>query len=312
MLITFSRERYDLLFDSLVAATQQPNCRFILTAGQFNAGASPALYDLYARFAVAENQLPGDGLICAETYARAVTQFNIYPSHEYLPLSLVHQAPTPNLATPFGAVAESPIWYTAQAVGLVRPHDRLQFMTRGSEIEFWYSPSGFLYLAHQAFLFKTYGARSRRILVFSRSDLSSERFTKLAFLFEAMGIDTILLFDEDVAEFLRANQLDGVDIFSRAGENTFVKMAGITYVSSDPAVADRVAEAQVALVNLRGAHRSVDAYMTAYQAVMQSDQRAVWQRRARTAKSLFERFAILPPAEQRAVLETYIERWRTI
>jgi hypothetical protein len=311
-LVIFTRERYELLYDTLLRSTLRRSYRFIFTVGDFNAAPQPAFYDLYAQFAITDTHVPGDYLICAETYAKNPTQFRIYPTADYLPLALASLRVTPNIYTPFGEVAQSPVWYTPQAVGLVAPHDRLEFMTRGSEIAFWYSAAGFLYLAHQAFLIKTYHNHPRRILIFSRADLRSDRFTKLAFLFAEFGIDTILLFDEDVDDFLSSNDLQDIDIFSRAGANTFLKRGGVTYVSEKTDVAERVAEAQSALVSIRGAHPTVEAYMTAYQAVINGTGRAAWERRARTAKSLFEQFAILPPAIQRTVLETYIERWRSI
>ena len=90
-------------------------------------------------------------------------------------------------------------------------------MTRRTEMSFWYSTAGFLYLAHQAAMIRAYKTKIRRVVVYSRADISSDEFHKLIFTFQAVGIELAFVYDEDLNEFVRHHSLGEVEIFSKTG-----------------------------------------------------------------------------------------------
>jgi len=312
-LLIFSEERYALCFDQLLNHIRvNHDYRYILTVGTFNSDERPLFYDLYSRFSSSLTQTRGEVLLCAQTYAKAITEFRLVPSAQYHPLVTGMLVGTLFVDTGFGRLENSSVWYTTGNVSYIDHHNRFDGMTRRSELEFWYSPAGFLYLAHQAAIIRAYKTKSRRIVVYSRVDLNSPQFLKLLFAFEAIGVELALVYEDDFLGFTQTQQLGSIEIFSRAGANSLVAMEGQAYYSDSSDVALTISDAQTQLISGRGVYRSAKDFMAAFEQVIAESDRQSWERRAATARQMLEKFSSYPLAQQQVVLETYVERWRTL
>jgi hypothetical protein len=300
-LLLHSVERYALVFQDLCALiAASPKQRFIFTVGEFNEGERPQLYDLYSRFANATSTVGGETLLCAQTATRAEGAFRLFPSIEYIPLVTGVKTGSAVLHSVLGKLESSLAWYGDKGSGYIDPRRPFDGMTRRTEMDFWYSPAGFLYLAHQAALIRGYKTTSRRIVVYSRLDLNSAQFLKLIFTFEAIGVELAFVYDEDFSEF------------TRAGHNSLVVLAGKSYFSDDPDIATRISLTQNELTALRGTFTSVPAFMAAFEKLQTQPDPTGWRRKGALAQQMFERFSTHPLAEQQVILETYVERWRTL
>ena len=312
-LLLFTTERYALCFTRLCDLIRSnPTYRYILTLGDFNDGERPDFYDIYGRYAATLTLAGGEILICPQTYARAAMEFRLFPSIEFHPLvtgALVGKA---FVDTGLGRLESSHVWYTTRNVSYVDPYQRFDGMTRRAEMDFWYAPAGFLYLAHQAAIIRGYKTRSRRVVVFSRFDLNSSQFLKLIFTFEAIGVELALVYDEDLTAFTDAHGLDRIEIFSRAGDNSLVTLDGESYYSDRPDIARVISEAQTELIAGRGVYGSAREFMNTFEKLIMQADPQTWRRRGATAKQLLEKFSSYPLMQQQVVLETYVERWRTL
>ncbi|WP_329102879.1 hypothetical protein OG792_25140 [Micromonospora sp. NBC_01699] len=312
-LLFFSIPRYELGFDAICDVIRRhPTHRYIFTLGDFNEGERPAFYDLYTRFAIGSQGAPGEILMCAQTYARSVGSFRLFPIMDYHPLVTGVMIGSGMLETKFGRMENSTLWYSSRNVTYVDPHQRFHGMTSRSELNFWYSAAGFIYLAHQAALIRGFNARSRRIVVYSRLDLGTALFLKLIFTFEAIGVHLVFVYEEDLAKFSDANLAAPVEIFSRSGDYSLLMIDGVSYYSDKAEVALRISEAQADLVQTRGVYQSVEQFMTAFDRYVVNSDRQEWRRRAGTARDLFQKFSGRPISEQQVILETYVERWRSL
>ncbi|MEU5875589.1 hypothetical protein AB0A73_28995 [Glycomyces sp. NPDC047369] len=289
-----------------------PRYRFILTVGSFNAIPRPEFFDLYCEFAMSGHRGPGEILFCTQTFAISGGTLRILPVADYLPFTIGNLASLEVMPTPFGSVENSDLWYSRSNVNYVDPYDRFDAMTRGSEMGFWYSPEGFMYLAHQALCNRVYRTKSRRIVGFSLRDLKSDEFVKLLFVFEILGIDVRLIYEDDFSQFTEDSGLSGFRIFSRAGAYSFLKIGDELCYSDNTAVADSITEGQAELLGLLCVHDSVESFMVRFQQIIPKPDRGTWRRRALKAKRLIDRFNPYPLTMKHAVLDEFVTQWRSI
>lgn len=289
-----------------------PEHRYILTLGDFNEVPRPAFYDLYCDFAMSGHQSPGEILLCTHTFAISEGAIRVVPIADYLPFSVGNLTSLELVPTPFGAVENSRLWYTRSNINYVDPYDRFDAMTRGSELGFWYSPEGFMYLAHQALCIRTYRTQSRRIVAFSLQDLKSDDFIKLIFVFEILGIAVRLIYEEDFMQFTEDQRLSGFKIFSRAGPYSFLKIGEELCYSDSGSVAEAITEGQAELLGLLCIHDSVHDFMTKFERIISNPGKEMWRRRARKAKRLIERFNPYPVAMKHAILDEYVAQWKAL
>ncbi|SDE20831.1 hypothetical protein [Glycomyces harbinensis] len=306
----------DRYFDSLPQIRDlirtNPQYRYILTTGSFNKIPRPVFYDLYCDFAMSAHRSPSEILFCTQTFAMSGTTLRILPVSDHLPFSVGNLSSLELVPTLFGAVENSGLWYSKSNVNYVDPYDRFDAMTRGSEMAFWYSPEGFMYLAHQALCNRVYRTQSRRIIGFSIQDLKSDEFIKLIFVFDILGITVRLIYDEDFTQFTEDQGLAGFKIFSRAGAYSFLKIGDELCYSDNSSVADSITAGQEELLGLLCVHDSLEAFMMKFQQVIHKPDRELWRRRARKAKRLIERFNPYPLAMKHAVLDDFVTQWRAI
>ncbi|MCA2183665.1 hypothetical protein [Nonomuraea cavernae] len=311
MLLVLSPERYMLCFDQIRGFIRKtPACHFILTIGPYNQPPRPVFYDLYSQFA--QRGDAGQILMCAQTYALDLGAFRLSRTMDFPPLVTGWLTSTELVDTIFGQAETSTLWYSSYSVNYVDPHARLDAMTDRSEVPFWFSPAGFLYLSHQAALIRAFKMKSRRIVVYSRLDLNDEQFLKLLFTFEALGIELEFVYDKDLIEFADEQDIGPINIFSRAGDNSFIVINQEPHYSGRLEVAQSIQEVQNELIGRPGVHHDIDRFMTAFQALIVRNDKQDWRRRAATARGLFEKFASYPTPVQQAILETYVERWRSL
>jgi hypothetical protein len=312
-LLIFSPERYALCFDQLCKTIRQhPAMRYILTLGDFNDDDRPAFYDLYSKFAGSLAASAGEVLLCAQTYAKQMNAFRLFPTVDYHPLVTAVMVSSSFVVTPFGRLENSDVWYSTRNITYLDASDRFDGMTRRSEMSFWYSPAGFLYLAHQAALIRAYHTKSRRIVVYSRFDVGNTQFLKLIFTFEAIGVGVEIIFDEDFNAFLAANGMDGAEIFSRAGPNSLVVINGEAFYSNDAGTARTIMDAQVELIATPGIHHSAKDFFLAFGKLQTRGEPQSWRRIGAVARQMIDKFNSYPLAQQQVVLETFVERWRTL
>jgi hypothetical protein len=312
-LLLFTAERYGLCFPQLcelIRAHQE--YRYILTVGDYNDDERPVFYDLYSRYAAAAATSGGEVLLCAQTYAKAALEFRLFPTVEYHPLVTGALVGKSFVETGFGRLETSAVWYTRRNVTYVDPYQQFDGMTRRAELSFWYSPAGFLYLAHQATIIRAHKTKSRRVVVYSRFDLNSPQFLKLIFAFEAIGVELVFVYDEDFAAFTDRQGLGQVEIFSRAGNNSLVTVNGEAYYSDNTDVSRVINEAQTELIAGRGVHQSTREFMEAFESLISNADPQTWRRRGAIAKQMLAKFSSYPLEQQQVVLETYVERWRTL
>ncbi len=316
LLFFFSSSRYELAVERLCELTRDyPNHRYILTLGDYNEGLKPDMYEHYARFAAAtSDKFPGSILLCTQSYMRLSASVRMNPDTRFLPLCVAVLLPLVTIPTAFGNLEPSEIWYSRSNVQLVLPHEPIENMTSGSELDFWYSPFGFLYLAHQYLQMRVHKNRPRRVVVYSDSDINSERFLKFLFTLEAMHVDLLLLYQDDLRDFNRQHRLGDLKLFSRVGTYAFVVSGETPLFSDSPKVARDISDALAELREVPGAYNSLGKFMETFSPYMSPalSDRASWTRRGRLACDLMERFYHQPLAAREAVLETYIERWRSL
>lgn len=313
MLHLFAAERYFKDLKAIIALIRDtPEGRYILTVGSFNDSDRPLFYDMYSQFALLPFRPGGETLLCPETYARAMGDFKLSANADFHPLCIATASSLLLINTTFGQLAASALWYGNHSSDYVSPHERFEAMTRRSEMPFWFSKEGFVYLANQAELIRAFRTRSRRIVVYSLQDIKDPQFIKLLFTFEELGIEVVSVYEDDLLAFNADNGIGQIEAFARAGPNSFVLIGGEPYFSDDRGTADLIALAQDELIVRPGIYHGIEAFMTAFHDLIANPDRAYWTARARRARALFEDFSSYPRNVRAGIAGTFAERWRQV
>jgi hypothetical protein len=309
----FPSERYLAHLAAIIELIRSEQAgRYILTVGSFNDPERPLFYDMYSRFALESARPAGETLLCTETYTHAMGDFKLSASADFHPLCLATPSGLLLVATAFGQLEASTLWYGTRSSDYVSPHEQFAAMTRRSEMPFWYSKEGFIYLANQAELIRAYRTRSRRIVVYSLQDIKDPQFIKLLFTFEELGIEVVSVYEEDLLAFNQDNGIGAIEVFARAGQNSFVLIDGEPYFSDDRDIADHIALAQEDLLGRPGIYRGIDEFMTAFRQLIVNVDRRHWSERARRARILFEDFSSYPRDVRAGIADSFAERWRRV
>lgn len=289
---------------------QNQSQHHVLTIGRFNNGERPYFYELYCRFDT--NAPAGEVLLCAETYAALDAGVRLTPVADYHPLVSGVLSGMDLVDTVFGTLESASLWYSQRSRHLLDKTQRFEGMTNPQEMGFWGSAEGFRYLAEQAATIRAHSTRSRRIVVYDATQVRSFKFLRMVSIFEEIGVEVILVYDEDFAVFASERDIGAINLFARSGHHSLVLVQGREYFSDDPLIALSISDMQSALLTDVPVFGSVAELIGRHYPGIDVAKRDELKLTAASAAVLFEEFSSKSAAQQNVMIESYVERWKTL